>query len=77
MLLSNKKYLTSTDDGGDKDVVHDALGQAEADRAVEIQLLAALAPVHLLERHLGVLLELPLDAVQAFVDIAAGPLDTN
>ena len=57
--------------------MHDALGQAEADRAIEIQLLAALAPVHLFERHLWVLFELSLDAVQAFVDIAAGPLNAN
>ena len=49
--------LTSAHDGGDEDVVHDALGEAQAEVAVVDGAGHALGSVHLVKGHLWVLVE--------------------
>ena len=49
--------LTSAHDGGDEDVVHDALGEAQAEVAVVDGAGHALGSVHLVKGHLRVLVE--------------------
>ena len=49
--------LTSADDGGDEDVVHNALGEAQAEVAVVNRASHALCDVNLVKGHLWVLVE--------------------
>ena len=49
--------LTSADDGGDEDVVHDPLGKAQAQVAVMHGAGHAPGLVHLVKGHLWVLVE--------------------
>ena len=49
--------LTSADDGGDEDVMHDALGEAQAQVAVVHGAGHAPGLVHLVKGHLWVLVE--------------------
>ena len=49
--------LTSADDGGDEDIVHDTLGEAQAQVAVVHCAGHAPGLVHLVKGHLWVLVE--------------------
>ena len=49
--------LTSADDGGDEDVVHNALGEAQTEVAVVDRASHALGHVDLVKGHLWVLVE--------------------
>ena len=49
--------LTSAHDGGNEDVVHDALGEAQAEIAVVDSAGHTLGSVHLVKGHLWVLVE--------------------
>ena len=70
------EYVSPVDYGRHEDVVHNALGHGQGHgHVVKRELLPGVRPVDLLERELGVTVELVPHHVEAFINVGPGALD--